>query len=128
MNDCVVTKTGVLHGKTTRGGGTVIGNTKQYGGGGGNARLQGRRGPTARHTMFQTSKKDFFTLRSEAGERGRMRSRLRGPIQATVGWTHNFRSRSRSGPSRLLRNYDQPAFDLGTKQGMWLAGSTTLRF
>jgi hypothetical protein len=82
--------------------------------------------------MLQTSKQDFVTVRNECwrDEEG-MRTGFAGTYSShTIGWTHNFTHSLQMRPEvGYYRNWDQPAFDLGTRQGMWLAGmDVTLRF
>jgi hypothetical protein len=117
------------------GGTPSIGNTKRFGGGGGIgadipdlARTYG----VVNYTMVHISPKDFITVRNEywRDEEGE-RSGFAGAYSShTIGLTHNFSPVFQIRPEiGYYRNWTQPAFDLGTKQGMLLAGfDVTLRF
>jgi hypothetical protein len=116
--------------------GTVsIGPAKSYGGGGGiGADIPGlsRMYGVVNYTMFQTSRKDFITVRNECwrDEEGE-RSGFPGTYSShTIGFTHNFTPELQIRPEiGYYRNWTMPAFDLGTKQGIVLAGvDVTLRF
>jgi hypothetical protein len=112
-----------------------IGPTHSFGGGGGI-------GPDipgttltyglVNYTMFQTSQRGFITIRNEwwRDEDGE-RSNFPGTYSShTIGFTHNIRPELQIRPEiGYYRNWTMPAFDLGTKQGMLLAGfDMTLRF
>jgi hypothetical protein len=138
FNDVVHTKTEAYFMWQTDavvGGTPSIGNLKPFGGGGGI-------GPdipgisltygAVNYTMFHVSSKDFFTVRNEywRDEQGE-RSGFPGTYSShTIGWTHNFSPIFQIRPEiGYYRNWTQPAFDLGTKHGMVLAGiDMTLRF
>ena len=84
------------------------------------------------YTMFQLGKKDFLTFRNEwwRDEDG-MRSGFAGTYTShSIGWTHNFTQSIQIRPEiGYYRNWTQPAFDLGTRQGILLAGmDLTIRF
>jgi hypothetical protein len=84
------------------------------------------------YTMFKASKNDFITFRNEwwRDQRG-MRSGFAGNYTShAIGLSHNFSSTFQVRPEvGYYRNWDQPAFDLGTKPGIWIAGiDATLRF
>jgi hypothetical protein len=117
-------------------GGTVsIGPPKPYGGGGGiGANLPGTSLTygTVNYTMFMLSHKSFLTVRNEwwRDEDG-MRSGFPGTYTShAIGLTYNFRPEFQVRPEiGYYRNWTQPAFDLGTRQGMVLCGfDVTLRF
>src|SRR5262245_52612445 len=117
-------------------GGTVsIGPPKPYGGGGGIGADIGRTAltyGTVNYTMFQTSPKSFLTVRNEwwRDEEGE-RSGFPGNYSShTIGFTYNIRQNLQIRPEiGYYRNWTMPAFDLGTKHGMLLAGiDLTLRF
>ena len=138
FSDCLLTKTEAYYmwERDVPLGGTVsIGNTKPFGGGGGEGTvLPGTSSAygAVNYTMLQLSKKDFVTFRNEIwrDEEG-MRTGFAGTYTSdTIGWTHNFTPSLQMRPEvGYYRNWDQPAFDLGTRQGMWLAGlDVTLRF
>jgi hypothetical protein len=117
------------------GGTPSIGPPKFYGGGGGigpdipgTALTYG----TLNYTMLMISPKDFITLRNEwwKDEDGE-RSGFPGTYSShAIGLTHNFTSYFQVRPEiGYYRNWTMPAFDLGTKHGMLLAGmDVTLRF
>jgi len=77
------------------------------------------------YTEFAVSKKDFISIRNEwwKDERG-MRSGFPGTYTShAIGLTHNFNSVLQIRPEvGYYRNWTEPAFDLGTKQGLWLCG------
>jgi Putative beta-barrel porin-2, OmpL-like. bbp2 len=117
------------------GGTPSIGPLQPFGGGGGI-------GPTlpgtslaygfVNFTMFQLSKQDFFTVRNEwwKDERG-MRSGFPGNYTSNaIGLTHNFTPELQIRPEiGYYRNWNNPAFDLGTKKDMVLYGlDVTARF
>src|SRR4029079_14585690 len=87
---------------------------------------------TVNYTMFQTSEKGFVTVRNEVmyDEDGE-RYRFAGLHSShTVGYTHNFTPWCELRPEvGYYRNWDRPAFDLGTDEWMWLSGvDLPLRF
>jgi hypothetical protein len=117
-------------------GGTVsIGPAKPFGGGGGIgtdipgvALTYG----VVNYTMFHLSQKAFITLRNEwwRDEDGE-RSGFPGTYTSdAIGLTYNFTPELQVRPEiGYYRNWTMPAFDLGTKHGMLLAGfDVTLRF
>jgi hypothetical protein len=117
------------------GGTPSIGTVQTFGGGGGiGAQIPG----TAlnygfvNYTMFKTSPKDFFTVRNEwwcdpQGER----SGFPGVYTShSIGITHNFTPLLQIRPEiGYYRNWTNPAFDNGARQGQLMAGfDMTLRF
>ena len=138
ISECLLTKTEAYYmwERNVPLGGTVsIGNTKPYGGGGGEGTILPGTSQTygaVNYTMLQTSNKDFFTFRNEVWrDEDGMRTGFAGTYTSdTIGWTHNFTQSLQVRPEvGYYRNWNQPAFDLGTKQGMWLAGvDFTMRF
>jgi Putative beta-barrel porin-2, OmpL-like. bbp2 len=77
------------------------------------------------YTCYGLSKTDYLTFRNEVWRDTKgMRSGFAGTYaSSTVGETHEF------GPNLQMRiecgyyrNFDNPAFDLGTKFGAWIAG------
>jgi hypothetical protein len=117
------------------GGTPSIGPLKSFGGGGGiGATLPGTSLTygTVNYTMLHLSKKTFVTFRNEwwKDERG-MRSGFPGTYTShALGFTYNlsqvFQVRPEVG---YYRNWTEPAFDLGTKQGILIYGfDMTLRF
>jgi hypothetical protein len=117
------------------GGTPSAGPPKPFGGGGGDGVLLPGMSLTygvLNYTMFQTSKQDFITVRNEwwRDERG-MRSGFPGTYTShTIGWSHNINSWLQVRPEiGLYRNWTQPAFDLGTRQNLLMAGfDVTYRF
>jgi hypothetical protein len=117
------------------GGTPSIGPVRSFGGGGGP-------GPTLpglsltygilNYTMFQVSQRDFITIRNEwwKDERG-MRSGFAGNYTTSaIGLSHQFNDVVMIRPEvGFYRNYNRPAFDLGTDKNMVMIGfDTTLRF
>lgn len=117
------------------GGTPSIGPAKSFGGGGGlGPDLPGTSLTygTVNYTMFQFSPKDFITVRNEywRDERGE-RSGFPGTYSShAIGLTHTFTPELQFRPEiGYYRNWTMPAFDLGTRKGMLLAGfDVTLRF
>jgi hypothetical protein len=117
------------------GGTPSAGPLKPFGGGGGDGVLLPGLSQTygvVNYTMLHLSKKDFATFRNEwwKDERG-MRSGFPGTYTShSIGLTHNFSPNLQVRPEiGYYRNWTNPAFDLGTKNGIWLYGfDVTLRF
>jgi hypothetical protein len=117
------------------GGTPSIGPLESFGGGGGDGTLlpgMSLAYGTVNYTEFELSHKDFITVRNEwwKDERG-MRSGFPGTYTShAIGLTHNFTPELQVRPEiGYYRNWTNPAFDLGTKQGLILAGvDVTLRF
>jgi Putative beta-barrel porin-2, OmpL-like. bbp2 len=117
------------------GGTASIGPVRSFGGGGGlGAPIPGTALTygTVNYTMFMLSPKSFLTLRNEywRDEDGE-RSGFPGTYTShTVGVTYNFTPSFQVRPEiGYYRNWTMPAFDLGTKQGIVIAGlDVTLRF
>lgn len=114
------------------GGTPSIGPARSFGGGGGTgAILPGisLAYGIVNYTVYQTSRKDFFTLRNEwwRDERG-MRSGFPGSYSShTLGWTHHFNDILMIRPEiGYYRNYDRAAFDLGTERDMVMVGLDTI--
>lgn len=117
------------------GGTPSAGPTHSFGGGGGiGPNIHGTTWTygVVNYTMFKLSDKEFVTVRNEVwrdvdGER----SGYRGTYTShAVGLTHNFSSIVQIRPEiGYYRNWDHPAFDLGKRRGMVLAGiDFTVRF
>jgi hypothetical protein len=117
------------------GGTPSIGPVEPFGGGGGI-------GPTipgasldygaVNFTMFAFSRKDFITIRNEIwrDEEGE-RTGFPGTYTShAIGLSHNFTPAFQVRPEiGYYRNWTQPAFDLGTRKDMFMAGfDVTLRF
>ncbi len=84
------------------------------------------------YTMFAIGKNDYLTFRNEfyRDETG-FRTGFRGDYTShTIGWSHNFNSVFQIRPEfGYYRNWDQPAFDLGTKKFLYMGGfDVTWRF
>lgn len=117
------------------GGTPSIGPPQSFGGGGGiGADIPGTTLTfgAVNYTLFKTSPKDFITVRNELwrDEDGE-RSGFPGTYTShALGWAHNFSPLVQIRPEiGYYRNWDQPAFDLGTKEDMWMAGfDLTFRF
>ncbi|MFZ1933190.1 MAG: outer membrane beta-barrel protein [Thermoguttaceae bacterium] len=131
FNDDVHTKTEgyfMWQNDAELGGTPSLGPAMPFGGGGGDGQLLPGISYTygvVNDTMFEISKKDFITVRNEwwRDERG-MRSGYPGTYTShAIGLTHNFNSVLQIRPEvGYYRNWTEPAFDLGTKQGLWLCG------
>jgi hypothetical protein len=117
------------------GGTPSIGNTKSFGGGGGiGADIPGfsLTYGAVNYTMFQLSPKGFLTVRNECwrDEEGE-RTGFPGLYSShAVGITHNFTPWFQVRPEiGYYRNWTMPAFDLGNRFGMLMAGfDMTFRF
>ena len=117
------------------GGTPSAGPPKPFGGGGGDGELLPGVSYTyglLNYTELVLSKKDYITVRNEwwRDERG-MRSGFPGTYTShTIGISHNFNEVFQVRPEiGYYRNWTEPAFDLGTKKGIWIYGfDTTLRF
>jgi hypothetical protein len=117
------------------GGTPSIGPLQSFGGGGGDGTLLpgiSLAYGTVNYTMFHLSARSFITIRNEwwKDERG-MRSGFPGNYTShAIGLTYNFTPELQVRPEiGYYRNWNEPAFDLGTRQGMFLAGvDVTLRF
>jgi hypothetical protein len=84
------------------------------------------------YTALALTKKDYITLRNEwwRDERG-MRSGTPGTYTShTIGISHNFNDYLQVRPEiGYYSNWTNPAFDNGTRNGIWLYGfDVTLRF
>jgi len=138
INDLVHTKTEAYfmwQFDAVKGGTVSIGPPRSFGGGGGiGADIPGTSLTygTVNYTMFRLWKRGFVTVRNEwwRDEDGE-RSAFPGTYSShTIGFTHNFTPELQIRPEiGYYRNWNIPAFDLGTKHGMVLAGfDVTVRF
>jgi Putative beta-barrel porin-2, OmpL-like. bbp2 len=138
FNDSVITKQEAYfmwQNNAVIGGTPSIGPTQSFGGGGGiGATIPGTALAygTVNYSMFKTSDKSFVTVRNEwwKDEDG-MRSGFAGNYtSSSIGMTYNFNSVLQVRPEiGYYRNWNQNAFDLGTKQGMLMGGlDVTMRF
>lgn len=117
------------------GGTPSAGPIKSFGGGGGiGANISGTTLTygLVNFTMFKFTEKDFITVRNEVwrDEDGE-RSGFAGTYTSNaVGLTHNFNSLVQIRPEiGYYRNWDNPAFDLGKRKDMVMAGvDMTVRF
>jgi len=117
------------------GGTPSIGPVYSFGGGGGDGTLLPGISYTygvLNYTMLAFTNKDYFTVRNEywRDERG-MRSGFPGTYTSnTIGWSHTFNSVLQFRPEiGYYRNWTNPAFDLGTRNGMLMVGfDFTVRF
>ena len=108
------------------GGTPSIGPTHSFGGGGGiGANIPGTTLTFGilNYTAFMVSPDDFITFRNEVihdqdGERYGFPGTYTGNA---VGWTHTFSKLVQIRPEiGYYRNWDNPAFDLGTEKGQWI--------
>jgi hypothetical protein len=117
------------------GGTPSAGPVKSFGGGGGDGVLLpglSQAYGVLNYTMYGLTKQDYVTMRNEwyRDERG-MRTGFAGTYTShTIGISHNFNELFQVRPEiGYYRNWTEPAFDLGTKRGIWLYGfDMTLRF
>lgn len=138
FNSCVHTKTEAYfmwQRDAVLGGTPSAGPVRSFGGGGGigpdipdDSLTYG----VLNYTMCMLSKQDFIVFRNEwwRDEEGE-RSGFPGSYTShAFGWTHNFTNTLQIRPEvGYYRNWNRPAFDLGTRKGMWLAGfDMTVRF
>jgi hypothetical protein len=117
------------------GGTPSAGPVEPYGGGGGiGADIPGTTLTfgVLNYTCIQFSPKDFITIRNEwwkdtDGERATFPGTY---TSHAIGWTHNFTPELQIRPEiGYYRNWTNPAFDNGTRQGMIMAGfDFTIRF
>lgn len=117
------------------GGTPSAGSPQFFGGGGGDGVLLPGLSNTygvLNYTMFGLSERDYVTVRNEwwKDERG-MRSGFAGNYTShTVGWSHQFNDLFMVRPEcGYYSNWNNPAFDLGTRHGVWIYGfDVTMRF
>jgi hypothetical protein len=117
------------------GGTPSAGPAKPFGGGGGDGvTIPGytQTWGVLNYTMFGLTKADYVTLRNEVyRDDAGMRTGFKGTYTShTIGLSHNFNAVLQIRPEiGYYRNWDHPAFDLGTRRGLWLYGfDMTLRF
>jgi hypothetical protein len=117
------------------GGTPSLGPVQPFGGGGGDGTLipgLSQSYGVINYTNFAFTRKDYFTIRNEwyKDETG-YRLGTRGAYTThTVGMSHYFNDVFVVRPEiGYYRNWENPAFDNGTKHGIWLYGfDVTLRF
>jgi Putative beta-barrel porin-2, OmpL-like. bbp2 len=117
------------------GGTPSAGPLEPFGGGGGDGTLLpgiSYAYGTVNYLEFLLSKQDFLSVRNEwwKDERG-MRSGFPGNYTSNaIGLTHNFNPVLQIRPEiGYYRNWNNDAFDLGTRKGIWIYGmDATLRF
>ena len=139
------TSTGSIHTKTEGylmwqrdavvGGTPSIGPVRSFGGGGGiGADLPGLSWTygVVNYTMFQVSKRDYFTVRNEwwRDERGERSGFASTYSSHTVGWSHQLSDVLMLRPEiGYFHSYEAKAFDLGKKNYLWQFGvDVTMRF
>src|SRR5262249_7354393 len=110
------------------GGTPSLGQPQSFGGGGGDGQLLpglSRAYGVLNYTELGLSKKDYICVRNEwwRDERG-MRSGFPGTYTShTIGISHYFNSYLLFRPEiGYYRNWTNPAFDLGTKNGVVIYG------
>jgi hypothetical protein len=118
-----------------RGGTPSLGPTHGFGGGGGIGKFIPGLSKTygvLNYTMFQLSKRDYFTVRNEwwrdeEGERSGFPSNY---SSHTVGLSHEFNDVMMIRPEiGFYHSYDVPAFDLGRLRSVLIYGfDLTIRF
>lgn len=138
FTDCLQTRTEAYYmwqRNAVVGGTPSIGPRRSFGGGGGiGANIPGitQTFGVVNFTMFAFSKNDYITVRNEYwrdinGER----SGFPGTYSShAIGWSHNITAILQVRPEiGYYRNWSRPAFDLGKKRALLLAGfDMTLRF
>jgi hypothetical protein len=117
------------------GGTPSAGPAKPFGGGGGDGMLLpglSEAFGVLNYTMFAFTNRDYFTIRNEWWKDTRgMRSGFPGNYTShTLGLSHQFNDVFMVRPEiGYYRNWENQAFDLGTKHGIWIYGfDVTLRF
>ena len=117
------------------GGTPSLGPTRYYGSDGGlGADIPGTTLTygAVNYTVLQTSDRDYVTLRNEVWrDEDGARSGFAGTYTShAIGLTHNFSPWFQVRPEvGYYRNWNRPAFDLGRRRGIVLAGfDVTLRF
>jgi len=118
-----------------KGGTPSFGTPQGFGGGGGFGQFIPGASLTygvLNYTMFQVSRRDYFTIRNEwwrdqEGERSGFATNY---SSHTIGLSHQFNDRLMLRPEiGYYHSYDVPAFDLGTKHNLLLYGfDLTVRF
>jgi hypothetical protein len=117
------------------GGTPSLGPPMSFGGGGGLGKFLPGLSPAygvLNYTMFQLSKRDYFTVRNEwwRDQRG-MRSGFASNYSShTIGISHQFNDHVMIRPELgYYHSYDVPAFDLGKNRNLLLGGfDLTVRF
>jgi hypothetical protein len=117
------------------GGTPSIGPVQSFGGGGGiGAPIPGLSEAfgVLNYTMFAFSKRDYLAARNEWWkDTTGFRATFAGNYTShTIGWSHQFNDLVMIRPEiGYYRNWNEPAFDLGTKHGIWIYGfDFTVRF
>jgi hypothetical protein len=110
------------------GGTPSLGPVKPFGGGGGDGTLIPgftQSYGAVNYTQFAFTRKDYLCFRNEwyKDESG-YRQGTRGTYTShTIGWSHYFNDVFVLRPEiGYYRNWENPAFDNGTKKGIWLYG------
>ena len=117
------------------GGTPSIGPVRDFGGGGGiGADIPGlsKAYGILNYTMWALSQRDYFTFRNEwwRDEQGMRTGFATNYSSHTLGFTHQFNNVLAIRPEvGYYHSYDAKAFDLGTKNFMWMGGlDVILRF
>jgi hypothetical protein len=138
FNEAIITKTELYYMwqfNAEVGGTPSAGPVEPYGGGGGDGKLIPGRSQAygvLNYTMFGLSDRDYFTIRNEVyrDETG-FRTGYAGTYTShTIGLSHQFNDICMLRPEiGYYRNWNEQAFDNGTKRGTWIYGfDLTLRF
>jgi hypothetical protein len=110
------------------GGTPSLGAPQSFGGGGGDGKLLPGISYSyglLNYTMFGLSKRDYITVRNEwfRDERGNRTGFAGNYTSHTIGISHQFNDYLMLRPEvGYYRNWTEPAFDLGTRNGMLMAG------
>jgi hypothetical protein len=117
------------------GGTPSLGPPMSFGGGGGLGKFLPGNSPAygvLNYTMFQLSKRDYFTLRNEwwRDQRGERSGFATNYSSHTIGISHQFNDRVMIRPEiGYYHSYDVPAFDLGKSKDLLMGGfDLTIRF
>ena len=117
------------------GGTPSIGPPQVFGGGGGSGALipgLSEAYGVLNYTMYGFTKRDYLCFRNEWWrDQTGFRATFPGNYTShTIGWSHQFNDLVMIRPEiGYYRNWNEPAFDLGTKNGIWIYGfDFTVRF
>jgi hypothetical protein len=117
------------------GGTPSLGPPMSFGGGGGLGKFLPGNSPAygvLNYTMFQLSKRDYFTLRNEwwRDQRGERSGFATNYSSNTIGISHQFNDRVMIRPELgFYHSYDVPAFNLGKNKNLLMGGfDLTVRF
>jgi hypothetical protein len=117
------------------GGTPSLGPPMSFGGGGGLGKFLPGNSPAygvLNYTMFQVSKRDYFTVRNEwwRDQRGERSGFATNYSSHTIGISHQFNDHVMIRPELgYYHSYDVPAFDLGKNKNLLIGGfDLTVRF